>query len=98
VKVVVEAEGQTIQPLISAGKTTVSPGYATAVRTPFKWMDDSENHLRRLVAERGSSWKRTSKTLGEFTELKCKQRWMFLFNHERVDRELAQDQKEIISA
>jgi hypothetical protein len=83
-KLVAEAEGRTIQPLISAGKTTVPPGYAAGVRAPPKWTDDSENHLRRLVVEHGRSWKQISRTLGEFIELECKQRCMLLFSHERL--------------
>jgi hypothetical protein len=34
VEMVWEAEGRTIQPLISTGKTQVPPGYATAIRVP----------------------------------------------------------------
>jgi hypothetical protein len=55
VKMVEEAEGRTIQPLISAGKTTVPPDYAAMVRTLPKWTDDNDSHLRRPAAEHGRS-------------------------------------------
>jgi hypothetical protein len=48
-----EAEGRTIQPLISTGKTTVPPSYATAIRTPPVWNDADDERLLKLVAENG---------------------------------------------
>jgi hypothetical protein len=54
------------------------------MRIPPKWDDTIDAHLRRLVGEYGPKWKLISKSLGEFTDLECKHRWMFLSNHERL--------------
>jgi hypothetical protein len=48
-----EAEDRTTQPPISAGKTTVPPEYAMAMRTPPVWKDDGDERLLSLVAENG---------------------------------------------
>jgi hypothetical protein len=79
-----EAEGPTIQPLISTRKTEVPPGDAAAMKTPPKWDDTIDAHLRRLAGEYGPKWKLISKSLGEFTDRECKHRWMFLSNHDRL--------------
>jgi hypothetical protein len=59
-----EDEGWAIHPLISAGKTEVPPGYAAAMRTPPKWDNTIDAHLRRLIGEYGPKWKLISKNLG----------------------------------
>jgi transposase len=84
VKMVGEAEGRTIQPLISAGKTEVPPGYADALRSPAIWDENSDRTLRRMVAEIGTKWKTISRVLGDFTEIECRSRWMALSNLERL--------------
>jgi hypothetical protein len=48
-----QAEGRTIQPLISAGKTEVPPEYAEAVRTPTTWNEQLDEILARMVDQRG---------------------------------------------
>jgi hypothetical protein len=83
-EMVKEAEGRTIQPLISAGKTDVPPGYAAAMRTPVTWDERSDEALKALVGERGRKWKLISGMLGDFTDMECKSRWMFLTNVKRL--------------
>jgi hypothetical protein len=53
VKMMEQAEGRTIQPLISAGKTEVPPGYAEAMRTPGTWNEQLDEILVQMVDERG---------------------------------------------
>jgi hypothetical protein len=47
-----QTEGRTIQPLISAGKTEMPPGYVEAVRTPATWNGQLDELLVRVVDER----------------------------------------------
>jgi hypothetical protein len=79
-----EAEGRMIQPLISAGKTEVRPGYAEAVRIPATWNKQLDDILVRMVDERARRWNAISGLLGNFTESECKNRWMFLTNLKRL--------------
>jgi hypothetical protein len=69
-----ETEGQTIQPLISAGKTTVPPGYATAIRTPPVWNDADDEQLLKIVAENGRKWRLISRMSEYIIEVECKSR------------------------
>jgi hypothetical protein len=79
-----EAEERTIQPLISAGKTTVPPGYATAVRTAPVWNDADDERLLRLVAENGWKWRLISRMFEDITEVEYKSGCMFLSNQRRL--------------
>jgi hypothetical protein len=49
-----EAEGRTIQPLISAEKIVPS-GYATVIRIPPVWNGCDDDRLLSLVAENGGN-------------------------------------------
>jgi hypothetical protein len=73
-----QPENRPIQPLISAGKTKVPPGYAEAVRTPVTWNEQLDEILVRMVDERGRRQKVISGLLEDFTQSTCKNRWMFL--------------------
>jgi hypothetical protein len=75
-----QAEGRTIQPLISAGKTEVPPGYAEVVRTPATWNEQFDEILVWMVNERERRWRVISGLLEDFTESECKNWWMFLTN------------------
>jgi hypothetical protein len=79
-----QVEGRTIQPLISNRKTEVPPGYVEAVRTPGTWNEQRDDILVRTADERGRRWKVISRLLGDFTECKCKNRWMFPANLKRL--------------
>jgi hypothetical protein len=71
-----EAEGGTIQPLISAGKTQVPPEYATAIQVPAEWDHASDALLKSLVQRIGRRWKVISTMMTDFTEGECKNKWM----------------------
>jgi hypothetical protein len=75
-----QAESRQIQPLISAGKTEVPPGYAEAVRIPVTWNEQLDEILGRMIDERGRRQKVTSGLLEDFTQSTCKNRWKFLTN------------------
>jgi hypothetical protein len=79
-----QREGRTIQPLISAGKTEVPPGYAEAMRTPATWNEQLDEILVWKVDEKGRRWKVISRLLGDFTENECKNRWIFLTSLKRL--------------
>jgi hypothetical protein len=80
VEMVREAEGRTIQPLISAGKTQVPPGYAMAIRVPAEWDNASDALLESLVQRIERRWKIIAIMIIDFTEGECKNRWMILIN------------------
>jgi hypothetical protein len=63
-----EAEGRTIQPLISAGKTQVPPGYTAGLRTPPIWNAPLDADLEEFVERRGRKWKEISTIIGDFTD------------------------------
>jgi hypothetical protein len=79
-----QAEGCTIQPLISAGKTEVSLGYAEALRIPAIWNEQLDGIFVRMVDERRRRWKGISGFLREFPESEWQNRWMFLTNLKRL--------------
>jgi hypothetical protein len=78
VQMVQAAERRTIQPLISAGQTTVPHGYAMAIRTPPVWNDNER--LLSLVAQNGRKWRLISRRFEDATGAECKSKWMFLSN------------------
>jgi hypothetical protein len=67
-------EGQTTQPLISAGKTAVSPGCAMAIRTTPVWNDSNDERLLSVVAENGRKWKLVSRRVEDVAEIEYKNR------------------------
>jgi hypothetical protein len=69
-----DAQGRTIRPLISAGKTIVPPGYASVMRTPISWDDGADKLLIELMEHYGRRWKLISQQLNGFTESACKNR------------------------
>jgi hypothetical protein len=69
-----DAERRTIQLLISTGKTTVPPGYETAIRTPPFWNDADDEWLLKIVAENGREWRLISRISEDITEVECKSR------------------------
>jgi hypothetical protein len=68
VEVVRKIEGRTIRPLISAGKTQVPPGYATAIRVPAEWDNASHALLESLVQRIRRMWKVIATMMSDFTE------------------------------
>jgi hypothetical protein len=79
-----QADGRTIQPLTSAGKTAVPPGHAEVVRTPTIWNEQVDEILARMVDERGRRWNIMSGFQRDFTESEYKNRRMFLINLKRL--------------
>jgi hypothetical protein len=79
-----QAESRTIQPLISAGKTNVPPGYVEAVRSPATCNEQFDEISVRVVDARGRRWKVISGLRGDFTESEYKNRWVFLTNLKRL--------------
>jgi hypothetical protein len=75
-----KAEGDTIQPLISAGKTQVPPGYAAGLKTPPTWNEQIDAVLEEFVERRGRKWKEISTSMGHFTDSECKNRSTVLTN------------------
>jgi hypothetical protein len=59
-----QTESRTSQPLVSAGKTEVPPGYAEAVKNPATWNEQVGEILARMVDERGGRWTVMSGLLG----------------------------------
>jgi hypothetical protein len=68
VEMMEQVEARAIQPLISAGKTEVPPGYAEAVRTPATWNEPLNEILVRMVDETGRRWNVISGLPGDFTK------------------------------
>jgi hypothetical protein len=48
-----DAEGRTIQPLISAGKTVAPPEYASVMKTPITWDHAADQLLIDIVNSHG---------------------------------------------
>jgi hypothetical protein len=48
-----DAQGRTIQSLISAGRTIIPPGYASVMRTPITWDDGADQLVIELVRRYG---------------------------------------------
>jgi hypothetical protein len=67
-----DAQGRTIQPLISAGRTIVPPEYASRMRIPITWDDDADQFLIELVERYGRRCKLISQQVNNFIESECK--------------------------
>jgi hypothetical protein len=72
------------KPLISAGKTQVPPGCATAIRVPEEWGSASDTLLESLVQRFGRRWKVITTMMTDYTEGEYKNRWMILTNLKRL--------------
>jgi hypothetical protein len=79
-----DAERCKIQSLISAGKTIVSPGHASVMRSPITWDDAADQLLIDLVNSQGRRWKLISQQLDYFTDGEWKNGWLFLSNRKRT--------------
>jgi hypothetical protein len=79
-----QAQGRTIQPLISAGKTEVPPGCAEAMRPGMTWDEGSDALLEQLVRDRGRKWKEISRAFDDCFDIECKNRCLFLQKQKRL--------------
>jgi hypothetical protein len=81
VKMVSDAEGRSIQPLLSSGKTVVPPGYKymhPELEPPVQWDAEKERMLVNAVTRFGMHWKNIAAFLHDFSPMQCKNRWYFL--------------------
>jgi hypothetical protein len=86
VKMVGDARGRTIQPLVSAGKTQVPPGYADESETRPQWDAAADSHLEALVAQHGPKWRVIVQFLPGFSSEECKARYLFLSRRNKIHK------------
>jgi hypothetical protein len=76
VKMVSEARGRTIQPLVSAGKTQVPPGYADLYEIPLQWDGVADQQLTDAFNLLGPKWEFVAQRVPGFSAIQCKARWL----------------------
>jgi transposase len=89
VKMVSDAKGRSIQPLISSGKTAVPTAYEfmhpeLVVEPPVQWDAAKERMLIAIVGRIGMKWKQVATFMAEFSSAQCKNRWQFLSRSKAV--------------